>query len=148
MNKVSENLTDIFDLDPVTPQEEPQVVEAELVLDEPKEVTSTDLANIEDDAEFARKNIRELIRKGSTAIDGILSVAEQSEKARDYEVAGGLIKHLADLNKDLMDIHKKKKDVAPVAAGSRLPGVSVDKAIFVGSTTELIKLIKQQKAQE
>jgi len=80
MNKVSENLTDIFDLDPVTPQEDPQVVEAELVLDEPKEVTSTDLANIEDDAEFARKNIRELIRKGSTAIDGKIGRASCRER--------------------------------------------------------------------
>ena len=149
MKKIDENLSNIFDIDPLIPEQKPEVLEGEIVTEpaatSEEEVAKHDLAVIEDDAEFARKNIRELITKGKTAVDNILHVAKESEHPRAYEVAGGLIKNLADLNKDLMDIHKKKKDVAPVAAGPRLPGVTVDKAIFVGSTTELVKLIKQQK---
>lgn len=149
MKKIDENLSSIFDIDPLIPEQKPEVLEGEIVT-EPvvtaeEEAAKHELATIEDDAEFARKNIRDLITKGKTAVDNILHVAKESEHPRAYEVAGGLIKNLADLNKDLMDIHKKKKDVAPVAAGPRLPGVTVDKAIFVGSTTELVKLIKQQK---
>jgi hypothetical protein len=149
MKKIDENLSTLFDIEPLIPEQKPEVLEGELVT-EPQaspeeEAAKHELATIEDDAEFARKNIRELITKGKTAVDNILHVAKESEHPRAYEVAGGLIKNLADLNKDLMDIHKKKKDVAPITAGPRVPGVTVDKAIFVGTTNELIRLIKQQK---
>jgi hypothetical protein len=97
---------------------------------------------IEDDADFARQNIRELIDKGNKAVDGILNVAKESEKARDYEVAANLIKSLSDLNKDLMEIQKRKKDLT----GKKNDGpINVDKAVFVGSTNELMKLLKDNK---
>jgi hypothetical protein len=87
MKKLNEKLSEVFDVEPI--QVESNIVEVK----EP----------IEDDADFARQNIRELIDKGNKAVDGILNVAKESEKARDYEVAANLIKSLSDLNKETKD---------------------------------------------
>ena len=100
--------------------------------------------NIDDDAEFARQNIRELIQKGNDAVEGILHVAKESEHPRAYEVAANLIKNLSDLNKDLMEIQKRKKDLAPQEYKNS-GNINVDKAVFVGSTTELVKFLKNNK---
>jgi hypothetical protein len=98
---------------------------------------------VDDDADFARDNIRTLIEKGNLAVDGILHVAKESEHPRAYEVAANLIKNLSDLNKDLMEIQKRKKDLAPQS--QRSGDINVDKAVFVGSTTELVKFLKNNK---
>jgi hypothetical protein len=63
---------------------------------------------------------------------------------RAYEVAAGLIKNLSDLNKDLLEIQKRKKDLSPQET-SNVKNINVDKAVFVGSTAELVKLLKTNK---
>ena len=98
---------------------------------------------VEDDAEFARTNIRDLISKGNSAIDNLLLVANASEHPRAYEVAAGLIKNLADLNKDLLEIQKRKRDLDPTQSKGNT--TNIDKAVFVGSTTELVKFLKNNK---
>jgi hypothetical protein len=135
MKKINEKLSQALDIEPIelTPTEIVEVTEVETV------VTTNE---IDDDANFARKNIRELISKGSTAMDNLLSVAKESEAPRAYEVAATLIKNLADLNKDLLDIQKKKRDLRPVETTNN---INVDKAVFVGSTKELVKLLKSNK---
>jgi len=70
-------------------------------------------------------------------------VAKESDHPRAYEVAANLIKNLSDLNKDLMEIQKRKKDLAPQS--QRSGDINVDKAVFVGSTTELVKFLKNNK---
>jgi len=95
------------------------------------------------DAQFARENIRELISKGNSAIDQLLLVARDTEHPRAYEVAAGLIKNLGDLNKDLLEIQKRKRDLAPKES-TQSNGLSIDKAVFVGSTAELIKLVRNK----
>ena len=130
MKKLNETLSEVLDLEPI------ETTATEIV-----PVTNT-VAN--DDADFARQNIRELIEKGNLAVDGILNVAKESEHPRAYEVAANLIKNLSDLNKDLMEIQKRKKDLDPQAA-KRSGDVNVDKAVFVGSTTELVKFLKNNK---
>jgi hypothetical protein len=140
MSKVEKSLSDMFNLDAMLP---PEVIEAQPV--EPEQ--SRDVV---DDSEFARKNIRELLEKGGVAMERLMAVAKESEKSRDYEVLGTLIKNLSDLNKDLMEIHKKEKELTPLNGGQQKKlgnGVNVDKAIFVGTTTELVKLLKE-KPQE
>jgi hypothetical protein len=114
------------------------------------EVQSTEVTSpnqVEDDANFARSNIRDLIAKGNTAMDQLLAVAKESEHPRAYEVAAGLIKNLADMNKDLLELQKKRKDLTP--NGDEFAGnaknLNVDKAIFVGSTNELVKFLKNNK---
>jgi hypothetical protein len=135
MKKLNEKLSEVLDIEPIDiPQQEYSV--------QTTEQETTDNV-IEDDAAFARANLRTLIQKGSTAMDELLTVAKASEHPRAYEVAAGLIKNLADLNKDLLDIQKKKKDLnAKEKSSNNNGGVNVDKAVFVGSTGDLIKLLK------
>jgi len=114
------------------------------------EVSSTEIITtntVEEDASFARSNIRELIIKGNQAMDQLLAVAKESEHPRAYEVAATLIKSLADMNKDLLDLQKKRKDLTPNSDdfAKNAKNLNVDKAIFVGSTNELVKFLKNNK---
>lgn len=131
MKKINEKLSEIFDVEPI----KVETVKQEII---PAEETNV----VESDAEFARKNIRELIQKGGFAIEDLLQVAKHSESPRAYEVAANMIKNLSDLNKDLLEIQKRKKDLVVEKSSN---GVNVDKAVFVGSTAELMKLIKANK---
>ena len=128
MNKLNQTLSEVLDVEPI--------VSTELL-------PATPVTKVDDDADFARDNIRTLIEKGNLAVDGILHVAKESEHPRAYEVAANLIKNLSDLNKDLMEIQKRKKDLAPQS--QRSGDINVDKAVFVGSTTELVKFLKSNK---
>jgi len=130
MNKLNNNLSDILDIEPVIEKKDLIVVD--------------DKESIDDDAEFARQNIRGLIEKGNEAIDGILNVAKASDHPRAYEVVANMLKHLTDMNKDLMEIQKRKKDLQPKES-SPTNGINVDKAVFVGSTKELVKLLKSKE---
>lgn len=137
MSKLNNKLSEALNTEPV---EINPVVE---VL--PTEIVTTNV--VEEDANFARSNIRELITKGNQAMDQLLAVAKESEHPRAYEVAATLIKSLADMNKDLLDLQKKRKDLTPNSddfAGNA-KNLNVDKAIFVGSTNELVKFLKNNK---
>lgn len=135
MKKLNEKLSEVLDIEPI----QFEVMESK----ETKPVENLP-ETIDDDANFARCNIRSLIEKGNQAMDDLLNVAKASEHPRAYEVAAGLIKNLADLNKDLLEIQKRRKDLSPQEASS-VKNVNVDKAVFVGSTAELVKLLKTNK---
>ena len=128
MNKLNQTLSEVLDVEPINYQTT-EIVEVK--------------TPVEDDAEFARTNIRDLISKGNNAIDNLLLVANASEHPRAYEVAAGLIKNLADLNKDLLEIQKRKRDLDPTHSKGNT--TNIDKAVFVGSTTELVKFLKNNK---
>jgi hypothetical protein len=133
MKKLNENLSDLFDVEPIQIVEQKATVPVVIDHDDP----------VVSDAQFARENIRELISKGNSAIDQLLLVARDTEHPRAYEVAAGLIKNLGDLNKDLLEIQKRKRDLAPKES-AQSNGLSIDKAVFVGSTAELIKLVRNK----
>jgi hypothetical protein len=133
MKKLNENLSDLFDVEPIQIVEQKTTVPVVIDHDDP----------VVSDAQFARENIRELISKGNSAIDQLLLVARDTEHPRAYEVAAGLIKNLGDLNKDLLEIQKRKRDLAPKET-AQSSGLSIDKAVFVGSTAELIKLVRNK----
>jgi hypothetical protein len=137
MKKLNEKLSEALDIEPI----EFEVVDP--VVQPTTEVVVSN-TKVDDDADFARSNIRSLIEKGNKAMDELLLVANASEHPRAYEVAAGLIKNLADLNKDLLEIQKRRKDLNPQEAAS-VKNVNVDKAVFVGSTAELVKLLKTSK---
>jgi len=134
MKKINEKLSELFEVEPIK-IEEPTRVESVVV---------SEINPVESDSEFARKNIRNLIEKGSFAIDDLLQVAKHSESPRAYEVAANMIKNLSDLNKDLLEVQKRKKDLVADKSGSK--DVNIDKAVFVGSTADLMKLLKSNKA--
>jgi len=137
MTKLDNNLSDIFDCE-IVPTEELTVSKDT----SPVELTK----DIDDDFSKARDNISDLIEKGNTAIDNLLHVAKESEHPRAYEVAANLIKTLSELNKDLLDIHKKKNDINGRNTNpTESKGAMIDKAVFIGSTNDLINLIREKK---
>jgi hypothetical protein len=137
MKKINEKLSELFDVDPID-------LSVKKPLPVSTEVLDTSNA-VETDTDFARTNIKQLIKKGTDAVDEILQVAKHSEHPRAYEVAGALIKSMADLNKDLLELQKRKRELQ--ISGKENGGskdVNIDKAVFVGSTAELMKLIKRE----
>ena len=137
MSKMNNNLSKVLNTEPI---EINPIVEVEST-----EVMSSN--QVEEDATFARNNMKDLITKGNQAMDQLLAVAKESEHPRAYEVAATLIKSLADMNKDLLDLQKKRKDLTPNGDGfaGNAKNLNVDKAIFVGSTNELVKFLKNNK---
>jgi predicted transcriptional regulator len=135
MSKINDNLSEIFDIEPIQQIEVlPAIVNksnTELVADE-----------VESDAALARKNIKGLLDKGGVAIDNLLLVAQESEHPRAYEVAANFIKTLSDLNKDLLEIQKQKQSLRPQEITN---SINVERAVFVGSTAELLKQIRENK---
>ena len=98
--------------------------------------------DIKKDYEYTRGNLYSIIEKGQEAIDGILELAQESEMPRAYEVAGQLIKNVADATDKLLTLQQKLKDVQE-EKDTKGP-TTVNNALFVGSTAELQKLLKQQ----
>ena len=95
--------------------------------------------DIEKDYEYQRKQFYNLVEKGSVAIDGILEIAKEGEHPRGYEVAGNLIKQVAEVTEKLGDLQEKMKRLKEVP---NTAPKNVTNALFVGSTAELQKLIK------
>ena len=94
------------------------------------------------DFETGRKNLYNLLDKGNEAIDGILNLAKEGEHPRAYEVAGQLIKTVSEVSQNLLDLQDKLKKVKDIPdKGPK----NVTNALFVGSTTELTKLLKKKK---
>ena len=107
-----------------------------------KEITvphETSTPDIEADYVYQRKNFYDLVEKGSTAIDGILELAKEGEHPRAYEVAGNLIKQVAEVTEKLGDLQEKMNKLKEVPNNAPK---NVTNALFVGSTAELQKLIK------
>jgi hypothetical protein len=119
-------------------------IENEEVMKKIDTITST-ANDVKKDYEYTRGNLYSLIEKGQEAINGILELAQESEMPRAYEVAGQLIKNVADATDKLMDLQKKLKDVEEE---KQKGPTTVNNALFVGSTSELAKFLKQQTQNE
>jgi len=104
-------------------------------------VKKSEHVDVRQDYEITRAQLHNLVMKGQEAVDGILDVARSSDHPRAYEVAGQLIKSVGDVADKLLDLQKKMKDLddEPKKGPS-----NVTNALFVGSTAELQKLLKQQ----
>jgi hypothetical protein len=116
------------------------------IIEEKIEKVISPIDDIKKDYEYTRGNLYSLIEKGQEAINGILELAQESEMPRAYEVAGQLIKNVADATDKLMDLQKKLKDIEEERV-SKGP-TNVTNALFVGSTAELSKLLKNGLTQE
>ena len=138
MTKKFDKLNETFNVDgeivPVTP------VESETLVEKIEKVSLT-VDDIKKDYDYTRGNLYSLIEKGQEAINGILELAQETEMPRAYEVAGQLIKNVGDIADKLMDLQKKVKDIEE---DSPKGPTTVNNALFVGSTAELAKLLKQQ----
>jgi|TARA_Y100000589_G_scaffold18500_1_gene15323 hypothetical protein len=132
MTKKYDDLNDAFDVSNDIVQ--PEVVEKKI--DKIKAVAD----DIKKDYDYTRGNLYSIIEKGQEALNGVLELAQESEQPRAYEVAGQLIKSVSDATDKLMDLQKKLKDVEEdkVTKGPS----TVNNALFVGSTAELAKMLK------
>lgn len=102
---------------------------------------------IQSDYEVSRANLRLLLQQGQEALQKSLDVAVQSEHPRAFEVVGNLMKQLADVNQQLLDLHQQKQKLDAPKDGSKRE-VTNNNAIFVGSTAELNKLINKMSKGE
>ena len=107
-----------------------------------KKTIPIEKTDIERDYEYTRANLYSLIEKGQEAINGIMELAGESASPREYEVAGQLIKSVADTTDKLADLQKKLKDLEE-GSSKQMPSNVTNNALFVGSTSELSKLLKQ-----
>ena len=96
---------------------------------------------VQKDYEYTRGNLYSLIEKGQEALNGIMEVADQQGSARAYEVAGQIIKSVADTTDKLMDLQKKVKEVEE--ENQKTTNNVTNNAVFVGSTSDLSKMLKQ-----
>lgn len=112
-----------------------------------KESKSNISESEEDDFEQTRKNIKEILEKGQDVLDGAIELAKISDSPRAYEVTATLIKTLVETNKDLLDIHKKKKELTGKSPEQQPTGTTnvQNNTVFVGSGIELLELLKKNK---
>ena len=102
---------------------------------------SSSSEDIKKDYQYTRANLYSLIEKGQEAINGIMELAAESDQPRAYEVAGQLIKSVGDVTDKLIDLQKKLKDIEDESV--KTTNNVTNNAVFVGSTSELSKLLKQ-----
>jgi len=135
MSTINDKLNEVLDI-------AGEIVPQEVKIETKKELTVPEQKDPDIDFETGRKNLYNLLDKGNEAIDGILSLAKEGEHPRAYEVAGQLIKTVSEVSQNLLDLQEKLKKIKDVPnTGPK----SVTNALFVGSTTELTKLLKKKK---
>lgn len=134
MSEVDKNLSSILNTDYV-----PVVSDRS---DKPITIHQDESAN--PDADYSRANYYNLIEKGNEALDGILEVAKESQHPRAYEVAANMIKNLSDVTEKLMILQKQQQELRPKEEQATQTNINVDKAVFVGSTAELLRQLKNE----
>ena len=132
MSKINDKLNEVLDI-----ANDVTVEEVKKTLPPVPEDKDPDI-----DFETGRKNLYNLLDKGNEAIDGILELAKEGEHPRAYEVAGQLIKTVSEVSQNLLDLQDKLKKVKEIPEKGPK---NVTNALFVGSTTELQKMLKEKK---
>ena len=136
--KIDETLSAEFGIAPMKPTE---------VITPDGEIITAASTKIEDDYDHARNNLRLLLLDGQSALQTALAVAQQSEHPRAIEVVGNLMKQLADINQQLLDLHQQKQKLDGPKEGSKKE-VTNNNAIFVGSTADLSKMLSKMNKGE
>jgi len=144
MSQFEKRMNAIFDIQ--QPKDEStEIVEYQEILPPEIDVKSVLSHDLNQDYETARDNINNILQKGMEAVDDMLSIARQTEKARDFEVAGNLMKQLVENSKELLAIQKEMRNIT----GQKESGTTnIKNAVFVGSTTELLRSMKELKMRE
>jgi len=131
-----ENLSKVFDVEPM---DKTEVIKKDGSVLPPKSKKIEE--NIDFDYDRSRDNLHGLLVQGQDALMNALEIAKQSEHPRAFEVVGNLIKQLADVNEQLLSLHDKKQKLDNPKGSEKKEGVTNNNAIFVGSTSELNKLL-------
>jgi len=141
MSNKFENLDETFNVEEtMTPAVEVESVNADSSIEKFEKISD----DIKKDYEYSRGNLYSIIEKGQEALNGVIELAQETEMPRAYEVAGQLIKSVSDATEKLIDLQKKLKDIQS-EDNKKGPTSVTNNALFIGSTAELSKLLKQQK---
>jgi hypothetical protein len=132
--KLDDKLNEVFDIETIP-------MKTEIITQDGEVITPSD-SKVEDDYDLTRGNIQALLKQGHEALHSALEIAKASEHPRAFEVVGNLMKQLVDANQQLMDLHKQKQKLDEPSKKENAKQVTNNNAIFVGSTSELNKLIK------
>ena len=118
-----------------------RVVPQEISVEKKEIVVPSNGEDIDNDYEYQRRNFYNLVERGTDAVEGILELAKESDHPRAYEVAGNLIKQVAEVTEKLGDLQEKMKKLKEVPSNAPK---NVTNALFVGSTAELQKMLKEK----
>ena len=141
MSNIDDKLNEVLNIAEEVLETKEEKNPLEIVKDKPVAIIPEG-DDVETDFETGRGELYRLLEKGNEAIDGILSLAKEGEHPRAYEVAGQLIKTQSELAQNLLDLQDKLKKIKDVKGDGPK---NVTNALFVGSTTELQKMIKNNK---
>lgn len=141
-----DNLEDVLDIESPEIIEPDEIIPADNMTDVVPAVPGKDDEHIDNEYQYAQKNLHDIIDKGQQVLDHFINVAKSDIKARDYEVVGSLVKTLVDANKDLLELKGKHQDLKGEKAKASSGPKNVTNAVFVGSTKELQKALKQLKS--
>ena len=133
MSKVNEKLNDTFEVELV---EDPLPTESSDDSDDRKEDTQTDYIQ-------SRDNFYELVEKGKEALDGAMDIARETDQPRAYEVVAQLLKNVTETNKEIIELQKRMEDLK--ANDRKLGNTNINNALFVGSTADLQKMLRDNK---
>jgi len=103
-----------------------------------------DSASFQKDYQYVQQNLKDLVNNGNMALESALKVATESDSPRAFEVVAILLKTVADLNNNVLDVHKKAKDVT----GSKVEVKQTNNSVFVGSTKDLQNLLNKERSTE
>ena len=138
VGNIDEHLDEVFG---IIEKPKKEVVKTERVV---PAITNDDSGSQEVDFQYARENLYNLIERGQDGLDELLEIAKASQHPRAFEVVGQLVDKLTTTNKELLNLHKSKKDIRSERGGP----TSVNNNLFVGSTAELQKFLKKEKVVE
>jgi len=111
-------------------------------------IQQDDVIDSESDYELARNTLREVITKGTSALDDIISLARSSEHPRGFEVAGQLMKTMSEVSKDLLQLHKQKQEIDKPTANVMQQSIGQqNNIVFAGSTQDLLQMIEQKNTE-
>lgn len=143
MSKFEKSMTEIFDVETkpnYSPTSDTREMKPVVVDSTPNTGLVALDKDLDNDYEESRQTLKDLVVKGNQAIDHLLAIASETEHPRAFEVVATLIKNTAEANEKLMVMQKTIRELKNIKKNDS--GVNVDKAIFVGSTSELSKLLK------
>jgi hypothetical protein len=141
MNDLNKSLSDIFDVSPIPEEKKEKLPTVSAKYNQP------DLKqDLTDAYQQSKENLQGIIDQGQEAMEEILNIAKAGQHPRAFEVYGGLLKNMVDANKELLNIQKQMREMDEEK--KKQSGTNIDKAIFVGSTSELSKLLKNNASKE
>jgi hypothetical protein len=146
MTKLDENLSEIFDVTPLKEEVKTEVATTqEIVPAVIQQQIDPDDADMEEDFEELRQNTKDLLTKGKVALECALDIVQQSDQPRAIEVFSTLLGQMSRLNQEVMDLHEKRRKIKNTknekSGPSEETNITNNNAIFVGSTTELNKIL-------